>query len=87
MIRWINILILISVLVAACILASGGETVSGFDPLFWRAAIPLTMSSFLSIFFGALFGISHVAAYWLPPAWASSWLRTTRPFNSYGFAE
>ena len=57
MIRWINILILSAVLVASCISAVCGDLVSGFDRLFWLAAIPLTMFSLLPIFFGAMFGI------------------------------
>jgi hypothetical protein len=57
MIRWINILILIAVLVASCISAVFDDSVSGFDRLFWLAAIPLTMFSLLPIFFGAMSGI------------------------------
>ena len=55
--RWINILILSAVLVASCISAACDDSVSGFDRLFWLAAIPLTMFSLLPIFFGAMFGI------------------------------
>ena len=57
MIRWINFLILSTVLVASCISAVFDDSVSGFDRLFWLAAIPLIMSSLLPIFFGAMFGI------------------------------
>jgi len=57
MIRWINILILSAVLVASCISAVCDDSVSGFDRLFWLAAIPLTMFSLLPIFFGAMFGM------------------------------
>jgi hypothetical protein len=57
MIRWINILLLSAVLVASCISATCDDSVSGFDRLFWLAAIPLTMFSLIPIFFGAMFGI------------------------------
>jgi hypothetical protein len=57
MIRWINILILGAVLVASYISAVCDDSVSGFDRLFWLAAIPLTMFSLLPVFFGAMFGI------------------------------
>ena len=57
MMRWINILILSAVLVASCISAVCDDSVSGFDRLFWLAAIPMTMFSLLPIFIGAMFGI------------------------------
>jgi hypothetical protein len=57
MIRWINILILGAVLVASCISAVCDDSVSGFDRLFWLAAIPLAMFSLLPIFLGAMSGI------------------------------
>lgn len=57
MIRWINILILSAVLVASYISAECDYSVSGLHHLFWLTAIPMTMSSLLPIFFGAMFGI------------------------------
>ena len=57
MIRWINIVILSAALGASWYSAACDNSVSGYDRLIWLAAMPLTMSSLLPVFFGTMFGI------------------------------